>query len=148
MLVVVDALVEAGFRRHARRAHPAEACGLLGRAPTANDQPGRRRRNRDPRRETDARPIRFVRYVPMANLARRTDRFVMDPVAVARVEHALRASGLSLAGVFHSHPDHPAVPSEADRRAAWPDIVQLILSGSTGEWTAWRTRCTLRSVFE
>lgn len=58
--------------------------------------------------------------------------FVLDPLAIARADHDFRASGLSLLGVFHTHPFGPALPSEADHQGAWPGLLQLILSTSAG----------------
>jgi proteasome lid subunit RPN8/RPN11/molybdopterin converting factor small subunit len=39
-----------------------------------------------------------------------------------------RAAGLDLVGVYHTHPEHPAVPSDFDRDAAMPEWSYLILS--------------------
>ncbi|MGH8508908.1 MAG: Mov34/MPN/PAD-1 family protein, partial [Gammaproteobacteria bacterium] len=39
-----------------------------------------------------------------------------------------RARGLEIVGVWHSHPDHPAEPSETDRAAAWEGWSYLIVS--------------------
>ena len=37
-------------------------------------------------------------------------------------------NNLSLLGIYHSHPNHPAIPSETDRRAAQPYFSYVILS--------------------
>jgi proteasome lid subunit RPN8/RPN11/molybdopterin converting factor small subunit len=39
-----------------------------------------------------------------------------------------RAAGLDLIGVYHTHPEHPAIPSDFDRDAAMPEWSYLILS--------------------
>jgi proteasome lid subunit RPN8/RPN11 len=44
-----------------------------------------------------------------------------------------REDGLEVVGIFHSHPDHPAVPSECDRRLAWPQYLYVILSVERGQ---------------
>jgi proteasome lid subunit RPN8/RPN11 len=126
MFVAIDPELEAELRDHARAAFPREACGLLGRAP-------------------DPTVIRLVRYQRMANLAAATDRFEMDPIAVVQVEQQLRAAGLELGAVFHSHPGAPPAPSTADHAEAWPGLAQLILSvrwngDDSGELTAWMRR--------
>ena len=39
-----------------------------------------------------------------------------------------RSLGLDVVGYYHSHPDHPARPSEFDREHAWPGMSYLIVS--------------------
>ena len=49
--------------------------------------------------------------------------------------------GLDLVGVFHSHPDHPDLPSEYDREWAQPNFSYLITSvekGTVLESRSWR----------
>ena len=48
---------------------------------------------------------------------------------------------LAVVGFYHSHPDHPARPSDYDHRHAWPWYSYLILevrAGVDGELRAWR----------
>lgn len=55
-------------------------------------------------------------------------------------EDAADSQGLSLLGYFHSHPNHPAIPSEFDRIHAWPRFLYLIVSvreGQAAESLAW-----------
>src|SRR5690348_5241546 len=40
------------------------------------------------------------------------NRFLIDPKEQLRVEKGARARGLDVLGYYHSHPDHPARPSE------------------------------------
>ena len=49
--------------------------------------------------------------------------------------------GLQLLGVYHSHPNHPAIPSEHDRVAAQPYfsyIIISVLSNQTTHMRSWR----------
>jgi proteasome lid subunit RPN8/RPN11 len=58
--------------------------------------------------------------------------------------------GLELIGFFHSHPDHPARPSEFDREHALPWWSYLIISiqqGEPREVTSWQLRDD-RSAFD
>ena len=53
-----------------------------------------------------------------------------------------RASELkgSLAGFYHSHPNHPARPSAYDLEQAWPNFAYVIISvnaGVPGDVTCW-----------
>jgi len=49
-----------------------------------------------------------------------------------RVEKDARARGLEVLGYYHSHPDHPARPSEYDREHAWPWYSYLIVAVEKG----------------
>jgi proteasome lid subunit RPN8/RPN11 len=48
---------------------------------------------------------------------------------------------LDVVGWYHSHPDHPAWPSEFDREHAWPWYSYIIVSvdkGAPKDMTSWR----------
>jgi proteasome lid subunit RPN8/RPN11 len=71
----------------------------------------------------------------------RHNRYVIPPEAVLAAEKAARAEGLGVIGYFHSHPDHPARPSEFDREHAWPGLSYLIVSirkGKAKDTRSWR----------
>ncbi|HEY9751832.1 MAG TPA: M67 family metallopeptidase [Coleofasciculaceae cyanobacterium] len=51
---------------------------------------------------------------------------------LAAIRHA-RSQGVEVIGVYHSHPNHPAVPSECDRQMAWPNYVYVIASLAAGK---------------
>jgi proteasome lid subunit RPN8/RPN11 len=58
-----------------------------------------------------------------------------------QVQRSARERELEIIGIYHSHPDHPAVPSECDRRLAWPVYSYVILSVQSGQVMAcqsWR----------
>jgi proteasome lid subunit RPN8/RPN11 len=70
-------------------------------------------------------------------------RFVVSGLRLARTEAALEAEGLDVLGYYHSHPDHPASWSDADRDQALPDRSYVIVSvvgpaPQVVETTAWR----------
>ena len=53
-------------------------------------------------------------------------------------------------GFYHSHPDHPARPSQYDLDHAWPVFAYVIVSvegGMPGALTSWRLRED-RSAFD
>ncbi len=63
-----------------------------------------------------------------------------------------RASELkgTLAGFYHSHPNHPARPSEYDLEHAWPNFCYVIISVNAavpGDITSWYLKDD-RSAFE
>ena len=69
------------------------------------------------------------------------DRYWIDPADLLRVQKSARDQGLAIIGIYHSHPDHPAVPSECDRRLAWPVYSYLIASvggGQVVDGQSWR----------
>src|SRR5204862_3517920 len=58
------------------------------------------------------------RIVPMKNVfdpGEQYHRFTIDPMALARADESAAAEGRAVVGFYHSHPDHPARPSEYDR---------------------------------
>jgi proteasome lid subunit RPN8/RPN11 len=82
-----------------------------------------------------------VKLVPATN--RRTDdprRYLIDPDDLRRIEAELRPLKQDVLGCYHSHPDHPAVPSAFDVEQAWPWYSYLILrvdSGRAAEVASW-----------
>jgi len=52
----------------------------------------------------------------------RRERYSIAPDTLLKVQKQARDRDLDIIGVYHSHPDHPAVPSEFDRAIAWEEI--------------------------
>ena len=47
---------------------------------------------------------------------------------------------MELLGFYHSHPDHPAIPSQFDLDHAWPNFAYVIVSvaaGAAADMTVW-----------
>ena len=56
---------------------------------------------------------------------------------------AYAADGLDVLGYYHSHPDHPARPSQYDLDHAWPTFAYVIVAvaaGAAADMTAWCSR--------
>ncbi len=69
------------------------------------------------------------------------NRFTILPGDFRHAEKIARERGLDLVGWYHSHPDHPALPSEFDRANAWPWYSYIIVSveqRQPGQITSWR----------
>lgn len=66
--------------------------------------------------------------------------FLLDPALHLRLERQLRPTGRHILGIYHSHPNGPAEPSERDRAGAevTPGWVWLIAAPGTATLTAWR----------
>lgn len=60
-------------------------------------------------------------------------RYAIAPKDMLRVQKQARAKSLKIIGIYHSHPDHDAVPSECDRAQAWPEYAYTILSVKQGK---------------
>ena len=58
----------------------------------------------------------------------RSRRFLIDPLVYMKLEEQADERDMELLGVYHSHPDHPAEPSEYDREHAWPNFSYIIAS--------------------
>jgi proteasome lid subunit RPN8/RPN11 len=56
----------------------------------------------------------------------RRNRFLFTPEDYLKAEMKADSLGLSLIGVFHSHPDCPNIPSEYDREWAQPFFSYII----------------------
>lgn len=68
-------------------------------------------------------------------------RFEISALDYMKAERYALANGLDLLGVFHSHPNHPAIPSIHDLRQAMPYfsyIIKSIYDGELRDTTSWR----------
>ncbi len=69
-----------------------------------------------------------VRYASHGrNVATDPRRFQLDPGHYVHCVDESIATGVDIVGVWHSHPDSGAVPSDQDREAAWPEHLHLIV---------------------
>jgi proteasome lid subunit RPN8/RPN11 len=77
-------------------------------------------------------------------------RFLVRPDDYREAERRASESGAELLGFYHSHPDHPARPSQYDLDHAWPFFSYVIVSVQAGvatDLTSWRLRDD-RSAFD
>ncbi len=68
-------------------------------------------------------------------------RFEIAPKDYLEAERYADVAGLTLLGVYHSHPNHPAIPSEHDRLAAQPFfsyVIVSVLDGRIAHVRSWR----------
>ncbi len=65
------------------------------------------------------------------------------PPTISRRNAAPRRAGLELIGFYHSHPDHPARPSQHDLDHAWPNfhyVIASVLQGRVDDVRTWFLR--------
>lgn len=58
----------------------------------------------------------------------RSRRFLIEPLKIKEFEERATERDMDVLGFYHSHPDHPAEPSEYDREHAWPGYSYVIAS--------------------
>ena len=114
----------AQIHAHGEQAYPEEGAGfMLGAA-------------------GDERAVQAI--FPLSNAredAARHNRYLITPLDYLKAENEADRLGLSLIGVFHSHPDHPNSPSEFDREWAQPTfsyVITSVRSGKALETRSWR----------
>ncbi len=120
------------IRAHGIRDYPNECCGILfgradGRAKEVVEVVPMSNVRHDPRRAQEVLPLEQPGRESERN------RFLIDPMEQLKAEKEARKRGLDVVGYYHSHPDHPARPSEYDRVHAWPWYSYVIVSVERGE---------------
>ena len=118
MLVVSNALIER-INEHVEQAYPEEGAGFL----IGNDGEVKEILALSNAREDSARH----------------NRFLITPEDYLKAELKADSLGLSLIGVFHSHPDAPNIPSEYDREWAQPFFSYVITRVDEGKAVSHRS---------
>ena len=120
MLRIVAHLLEE-IRGHAEREYPRECCGLL----VGRIEDGGR-----------TRVVTATRAVEntWGEGGERHRRMLVEPLEYARAERLFAAQGLGVVGNYHSHPEHPAVPSQFDLEhiAPWTTMSYVVVSVRAG----------------
>jgi proteasome lid subunit RPN8/RPN11 len=74
--------------------------------------------------------------IPVTNELHSPIRYRMDPVEQLNAFQMFENQGWEMLGIYHSHPNGPATPSQTDiDEAYYPDVVHLIWSPSSDNWT-------------
>lgn len=128
MTLYLDDCARDSIVQHGEGGYPNEVCGIL----LGKDIDGRR-------------VIRLT--MPIENSFEQDEqyhRFLITPADMFRAERLARHDRLDVLGVYHSHPNAPAQPSEYDRdHAAWTTWSYVIVSvreGNAAELRAWKLR--------
>lgn len=107
----------------AKKSYPVECCGLLLGTNTAE------------KKVVEVRPLRNT------NTERSHDRYEIEGREFVKADKEASRKGLQIIGIYHSHPDHPAIPSAFDTEHAWCGYSYLIAAVENGE------RIEIRSWF-
>ena len=124
ILHVEEALLQQ-IQRYAEAHYPEEAAGLI-----LGAEGGETRR--------------AIKLLPLANRSAGETRqrsYRLDPQDLLSAELEAQRLGLSVLGIFHSHPDHPAEPSQHDLQQAFPwfsYVITCVQKGKALETRSWR----------
>lgn len=124
-MLLISQQHEDEIRRHGEQDYPFECCGLLVGC-----------------FEADGRKTVVETYA-ISNAreeAAKRNRFLISPEEFMRGEKFARSKSLDVVGIYHSHPDSPAVPSQYDLDHALPVYSYIIVSvreGQAGDFFSW-----------
>jgi proteasome lid subunit RPN8/RPN11 len=79
-------------------------------------------------RNSTVKEVSVIMPVTNAKDGDQRRRFQIDPLDYMKAEQFALEQGLDLLGIYHSHPLHPAIPSEHDRKQAMPSFSYIITS--------------------
>jgi|SRR5947209_7305348 len=117
--LTIPPAVDESIRRHGQETYPHECCGALV-----------------------GRDDRVADVVPLPNTTEEGPRrrFLVRPSDYREAERKAGELGGELLGFYHSHPDHPARPSQYDLDHAWPNFAYIIVAvaqGAAADMTVW-----------
>ena len=115
-MIVVDSGPLAEMKTHALKTFPDECCGFLY---------GTEQRD-------GSRIITKILEVNNSKTGDKKRRFEISGKDYMLAEKFALENDFLLLGIYHSHPKHPAIPSEHDRIAALPYFSYVILSVNPG----------------
>jgi proteasome lid subunit RPN8/RPN11 len=118
---------------HAKSTYPEECCGLLISS---------RGSSKD-----------VVDSVKMRNAftGPKHDRYHIDPLELFKADREVARKGMTIAGIYHSHPDYPATLSKFDIEHSFPWYSYVVVSvpkGEAGDTRSWLPNEERSSVTE
>ena len=123
------------IRFHAENTYPEECCGLLLGTFKQNDNIVL-----EVRETQNSWTTEMLESVPNISSSTRKslskkNRFSIAPDILLQVQKEVRDRSLNIIGIYHSHPDYPAIPSTFDREIAWSQYSYIIASLTKGKVT-------------
>lgn len=114
MLIIAEELI-LEIKSHGEKTYPEECCGvLIGKF------------------ENGEKFVFEILKIENSMELERERRFLITPQDYLRAEKYAREKGFEIVGFYHSHPDHPARPSDYDREHAFPFLSYIIVSVENG----------------
>lgn len=111
-MIFIEAAAHQQMVEDAVNSFPDECCGFMFGEEDADEN----------------RTILEILVVDNSKQGDKTRRFEISSRDYLRAEQFAVDRNLSLLGIYHSHPNHPAIPSEHDRKAAQPYFSYVIVS--------------------
>ncbi|MEB3216805.1 MAG: M67 family metallopeptidase [Nostocales cyanobacterium 94392] len=124
---------------HAQNTYPEECCGVLfghidcDRKTVVEVIPTQNAWNRETARDFADDDIDDLNYS-------KKRRYTIAPQEMLTLQKSARERNINIIGIYHSHPDYPAIPSEFDRNYAWQEYSYIIVSvekGQAGDVNSW-----------
>ncbi len=98
--------IYSSMLEHAKTDFPLECCGILG-----------------------GKGDEATHIYPVTNIDQSKVTYLMDPAEQIKIFKEMRSFGIELKAIYHSHPNHPALPSRTDVDLAYyPEAVYIIIS--------------------
>ena len=122
------------MKTHAQKTYPQECCGLILGTITPQFKQVLEIR------EAENSWSEELGEILSLGGSSKNERFFIAPELLLSVQKEVRLKQWSIIGIYHSHPDHQAIPSECDRRMAWAEYSYIILSvlgGQVEEYFSW-----------
>ena len=148
--IVLQESLREWMKVHGRNTYPEECCGLLFGIDNGDgafvirdvvQMENRASADRDQQAASGTESIENTRIT----------HYGMDPLELYRHEKEQRETGNDILGFYHSHPDHPSIPSDEDIREMVPGMLYLILSvpeGNPGRPQGWKKDAATGQVRE
>ncbi|MCY7321303.1 MAG: M67 family metallopeptidase [Phormidesmis sp. CAN_BIN36] len=133
MVLKLDSRHLQTIAAHAESTYPEECCGLLLGTVDATGTTIVAIKSTENAWSADA--------IHISESLNKTRRYEIAPEVMLATMRESRDRDLAIVGIYHSHPDQPAVPSECDRQLAWQHYSYVIVSveqGSAIDGRSWR----------
>ncbi|MBE9227428.1 M67 family metallopeptidase [Phormidium sp. LEGE 05292] len=121
---------------HAERTYPEECCGImLGKIGDEGKTVSEVWETFNAWEEE-----KWAEFPASGGVRGKESTFTIAPLDIIKAQKVARDRQLQIIGFYHSHPDHPAIPSEMDRAIAWAVYSYIIVSvrqGKVGEVRSW-----------